>query len=342
MHPRCIHPGFIVHLAVALFLVLSHPGCQSRRDAEAEAPRITLAYPTNISSALALIALDQGFFGRSGARIEATSFETGKAALDLLLEGKADVAVVAETPIARAILGGGELDILAAIEQSGLDVCIVARTDKGIRVPKDLRGKVVGYTQGTSGHCFLDSFLAAQGLATKDVRLVNLSPLQAREALRDGTVDAVATWDPHAAFLLGALGDRLAVFRDEFIYTQFFCVVARPGFTREHPGEVKAILHGLVAAKEVLAHFPGEATAAIAKLSKVDPGLVEHALPNHDFDVRLDQGLLISLEEESQWLMDSGALPVRPMPDFSRYRHLSGLQAVRPQGVQLIRNEGPP
>jgi NitT/TauT family transport system substrate-binding protein len=327
-------------LAIAALFSMASPGCKNKPDRPAAAPApITVAHPTNISAGLALIGIGKGYFSRGGAPINPIAFESGKAALDLLLAGQADVAVVAETPIARAILSGGKFKILAAIEQSGRDVCIVARKDRGILAPKDLKDRLIGYSPGTSGHYFLDTFLLANQIGPGEARLIQVTPLQARTDLLEGRLDAIVAWDPHSGFLADALGDRASVFRDEFIYTQIFCVVARPEFIRDHPNQVQTLLEGLLAARDLLSRAPGEAEAIIAQLTKVDSRLVAKAMAHHEFDVRLDQALLVSLEEECRWLLESGAVPARTMPDIFAYLHLQGLLPTRPHGVQVIRAE---
>jgi len=328
-----------------LFLVAgmalgSSLACQRRSEGASRPPlEVTVAYPTNISAALALIAIDKGHFLHRGARWNYLPFETGKAALEQLLAGKADVAIASETPIARAILAGGKFKILASIEQSGLDVRIVARRDRGIEAPRDLRGKVIGFTRDTSGHYFLDSWLLANGLDQSEIRLADLSPIQSREALIAGTVDAVATWDPHAQILSTALGGRAVVFQDEFLFTQVFCVVGRPEFIREHPDQVKAILEGLLSAKNLLRRAPEESLSAIARLARADAGLVAKTLPAHEFDVMLDQSLLVVLENECRWMRDTGATPGLTIPDLYPYLHLPGLLEVNPRKVQVIRRD---
>jgi ABC-type nitrate/sulfonate/bicarbonate transport system substrate-binding protein len=139
------------------------------------------------------------------------------------------------------------------------------------------------------------------------------------------------------SYLLDSLGSQATLFRDEHIYTQIFCLVARPEFVREHPEQVKAVLEGLFAALDHLYHSRDEAKALVAAYTRVDPPLVTRAFEGHDFDVRLDQSLVLSLETECRWLLDSGAIPPRDLPDVMNSFYLKGLLEVRPQAVQIIR-----
>ncbi len=56
----------------------------------------------------------------------------GKTALKEVLEGKADFATVAETPVMFAIMKGEKISIIATIQTSSRNSAIMARKDKGI------------------------------------------------------------------------------------------------------------------------------------------------------------------------------------------------------------------
>jgi len=343
MHPlsRNHSPGlraFSLLLAIGLAF-LTVPGCRRKQPGPSAAPvQVTIACPRNISASLAILGIEKSYFSRQGARVVALPFETGKAALERMLAGGADLAVVAETPIAKAILENGQLKVLASIRQSNHDLAIVARKDRGVHAPADLRGKVVGYTKGTAGHYFLDTYCLVNRVALGGIGLVDLSPLQLRSALLDGSVDAVSTWEPHVAVLREALGPQVLVFQEESIYTENFCVVARPEFIRDHPKQVKTILEGLFSALDFITRSPAEAGELVAAYTQVAPSLVSKAFSGHDFDVRLDQALILSIGSECHWFLDSGAVPQRDLPDVLTYFHLEGLLEVRPQAVQIIRD----
>jgi NitT/TauT family transport system substrate-binding protein len=300
---------------------------------------ITIACPKNISAGLVIIAKGKGQLDRDGAQTTLRPFESGKAALECMLSGGADLAVVAETPIARMILEGGQLKVLACIHQSGQDLAIVARKDKGISSPADLRGKVIGYTKGTSGHFFLDTYCLVNRNHLDGTRLVDLSPVQLRTALIEGRVDAVSTWQPYVVALTDALGPQAVVFRDEVIYSQSVFLVARPEFIRDHPAQAKGLLEGLSAALATIAQAPVEAREILGTYLKVDPALVAKVFSALDFNLRLDQSHLLSIENECRWFVDTGAVSRRALPDVLPYFHLPGLLEVRPQAVQIIRDE---
>ena len=65
---------------------------------------VTVAVPTQVSSALMLVASSQDMFHDAGVNVVSQPFELGKDALQSLLDGKSDLAVVADTPVTFAQL----------------------------------------------------------------------------------------------------------------------------------------------------------------------------------------------------------------------------------------------
>jgi NitT/TauT family transport system substrate-binding protein len=74
-------------------------------------------------------------------------------------------------------------------------------------------------------------------------------------------------------------------------------------------------------------------TAAI----KVDKELVKEVWDAFSYQVRLDQNLLITLEDETRWAMKNKLTDKTVMPNFAEYIHVDSLKAVKPEAVRLNR-----
>ena len=62
------------------------------------------------------------------------------------------------------------------IQNSNRDLAIVARNDRGIASPGDLKGKKMGVTLGTNADFFADAFLLAEGIDRKGVKIIDMKP----------------------------------------------------------------------------------------------------------------------------------------------------------------------
>ena len=164
-------------------------GCQKSPSQDAgqrsAAPlqKITIACTAQPQSTLVHVAVAKGYFVEEGLDVQLLMHTFGKAALESLVNHKADFATVAETPVMFSVLKGDKIFVIANIEMSGKNNAIVARKDTGISVPVDLKGKRIGFTPGTTSDFFLDSMLTAIGLPRKAIQPVALKPDEMQAAI---------------------------------------------------------------------------------------------------------------------------------------------------------------
>ena len=325
-------------LALAVLLALAALlGC--RRDATGVRPsvKVTFACTSQPQSILVHVARAKGYFLEEGLDVQAQMHTFGKAALQSLLEGKADFATVAETPVMLAVLRGERFFVIANIESSNRNNAIVARRDAGIHGPRDLKGKRIGFTPGTTSDFFLDSLLMAQGLTRKGIQPVPLKPEDMQDAILRRQVDAVSTWNYPLTLIQHALGTNGFIHYDPEIYTETFNVAASAGIVDGRPEVAHSLLRALIKAEAFVAARPAEAQAIVATASGTDPALVAAVWDAFNYRVRFDQTLLITLEDETRWAMRNGLTDQTTMPDFRKHIHLETLRAVRPEAVWVGR-----
>lgn len=262
---------------------------------------------------------------------------SGKAALEGLLHGKSDFATVAETPIVFAVLKGSEISVLATIETSTKNEAIIARRDLGIASAADLKGRRIGVTIGTTGDYYLDLFLVIQGMARKDVTIVDLMPEEMTSALVERKVDAVSTWAPLVTNLRKALGDHGVMLQGEGIYTGTFNVVSSKEFPRQRPETIKRLLRALVKAEGFIVANPEESQNIISEFSGIDQESLAGIWNDFQFNLSLNQSLLFTLEDQARWAVRSGLTQHREIPNFLESLYFDGLQAVKPESVRVIR-----
>jgi NitT/TauT family transport system substrate-binding protein len=299
--------------------------------------KITIAYAAITDTALAQVAQQQGYYLQEGLEVTPLLRSHGKAALDELLAGNADFATVAETPVMFAIMLGEKISIIATIQTSQKNNGIVARKDKGILMPHDLRGRKIAVTRGTTADFFMHAFLAAHGISGNDIKVVDLKPEDMPYALANGDVDAVAAFHPYLIQGQRKLGNRGIIFYDEDIYTQTFNVVAMQEFIRRNPGKIKKLLLALSRAEEFVRQNPAEAQKIVADFSHIDTDLVRELWADRNLSVALDQSLVLALEDESRWAIKAGVISKRKIPNYLDFIYFEGLESARPKAVRILR-----
>jgi NitT/TauT family transport system substrate-binding protein len=110
---------------------------------------------TYIGSGLVFIAADRGYFAAEGLAVTLQPHSAGRTALDAVLENKADIATIGNLPLVFATLNQTPLSIVTTIASVSRGAGILARRDRGVSAPADLKGKTVGVTLGTDGHFVL-------------------------------------------------------------------------------------------------------------------------------------------------------------------------------------------
>ena len=299
--------------------------------------KVTVAYTTQPQSTLIHVAANKGYFSNQGLDVQPLIHSFGKAALQSILDGKADFATVAETPVMFSVLKGDKIFVIANIESSNVNNAVLARPDAGIVKAADLKGKRIGFTPGTTSDFFLDSFLTAQGLTRKEITPVPLTPNEMQEALQTGKVDAVSSWNYTLTQIKHQLGAQAVIFYDRQIYTETFNIAAMQDFVQRNPQAVTRFLRALIQAEDFVAKNPQEAQDIMAAAIKVDKELVREVWDAFNYQVRLEQNLLITLEDETRWAMKNKLTDKTVMPNYKDYIHVESLMAVRRETVKLNR-----
>lgn len=323
----------LVIVLVAILVTLS-PGCWRRnRPRPKPLMKTTIACTTQPESALVHVAVAKGYFLEEGLDAHLLIHTFGKAAMQTLLDRKAEFATVAETPIMFAALRGEPVKVIANIVTSTENNALVARRDRGITRAADLKGKRVGYTPGTTSDFFLDSQLLSLGLTRKDIHPVGLKPEEMEAAILSSKVDVVCTWNYPLTLIQRALGADGIVFFDRDIYTETFNIAIRSDLLTREPEKAECFLRALIKAEAFVADHPKEAQAMVATATHQDERLVSAVWGAFHFGVQLDQILMITLEDETRWAMKHHLVEAQKMPDYRAILETSLLQKVRAEAA---------
>lgn len=298
---------------------------------------VTLAMTTNPDSTLVMVADRQGYFRDEGLEVATLHYSSGKAALETMLHGKAQLATVAETPIILNILRGENPMVIAGIFSSDRNMGVIARRDRGIRNPKDLRGKRIGIPLGTNADYFLHIWLAVEAVPIQKVTIINLPPEDMAKALASGKVDAVCIWHPFLAELNAQLGDKGINFSDENIYTYTFNIVATEKLINSQPQVILAFLRALEKAEKFTLEHPEKTRQIVANISHWNETLLSSVWQDFTFRLSLDPSLMMSMESQARWAMENNLVSQQEMPNSLDFIYLKGLQTVAPRDVTIRR-----
>ena len=298
--------------------------------------KVTIAVSSTPHAALLHLASAKGFFAAEGLDASITPVSHGKAAIDLLAQGKADLAAAAEVPFIISVLNGEPYAIAATVVSASHEMAVVSRRDRSIAAPRDLLGKKVGVTFGTSGEYFLWAFLIRHKLPPEQITLVDVPPGRMVQELASGSVDAVSTWQPIRFNAEAALGENAASFVEPDAYTVTHVVVARSEFLKTRRQAVEKLVRALLKAEAFNRTAPAEAMAVLAQRLKIDARALQTGWQDLDFRVDLLQSQLITLEDEARWAMARGYAPKGDVPNLLPSLYLDALNAVKPDRMTVV------
>ena len=297
---------------------------------------LRLALASTPHAALLHLAQARGYFAEEGLDVTMTTVSHGKAALDLLSQGKVDLAAAAEVPFVIAVLHGEPVSIVASMLGVSTEMAVVARRDRGISAPADLLGRRVGVTLGTSGEYFLWAFLIRHKLSLEGVTAVPLAPGEIARELARGTIDAASVWQPVRLDAEKALGEAAVTFTAPVAYTVTHVIVGRDPYLASHPQAMRKLVRALLKAERFNRAQPEVALAMVADRLGLDVQGLRPGWQELSFRVNLLQSHLIALEEQARWAIARGYSQVGSVPNFTSHLYLDALLAEDPDRVTVV------
>jgi NitT/TauT family transport system substrate-binding protein len=333
------HPGQGSTAVIALLLIVVASvllaGCSGGAPA-AEKKKVRVAVTPWPPSASLYIAQEKGYFRDEGLEATLMDYASGHLGLAELLSGKADFAVAADTPIARAAVYRKPVVVVATICEIERAILIIARKDRGVSTAGDLRGKTIGVVAGSASEFYLHIYLTTSYIHPKSVRIVDLAPEQAVHALLKGEVDAVSIWAPHTTVLQDKLGSNGVILHEPGLYNMSWNILCAKALTQTDPEVIARFLRTIFRAERMIAERPGEAQAITAKKCGMDIAAVEREWSNCDFTMHLDQTLILNLEDQSRWILGKKAGSDEKTPNIMEHVYTKGLTAVHPESVRVV------
>jgi len=289
----------------------------------------------NERSALNLIAKEKGFFKENGLDAEIKEYTSGPPAVAALLAGEVNIAPASDFVGVGYIFANNNLRILARL--SGENVFqVIARKDKGISRPADLKGKMIGLTKKTVGEFLFGQFLIANGLSHKDVTIVDLPAPEIADQIAGDKVDAVVAFEPHVFNIQKKLGNSVISWSIQENQKFFLLAYSTDEFIRAHPDVIERYLHALIKAERYIKENEVATMDLVAKTFSYDEAYVKYVWSKYDFGVNLEQALLLTMEDEARFAIANKLTDQIKVPSYLNFIYFNALTKVKPEAVTII------
>jgi len=300
--------------------------------------KVTLGVEDSLLSSAVWVAESKGYFEREGLDLTIKEFDSGKSSFLSMLKGEGiDISTVAPTPIMFNSFDRQDFYIFATFAYAYEDIKVIADRSKGITEAIDLEGKKIGTTAGTTGQFFLEVFLIYNGLSPSEVEVIDISPSELPDALKNNQVDAIVIWEPHANNAQKLLGQDAIRLPSSDVYQTTFNFMAMKDYAKAHPEVLIKYLRAIDEATDFIGKNREEAQAIVSERLKVDEEIMALLWDVFTFEISLNQSLLVALEAEARWAIKYKLTESTEVPNYLDYIYYDVLEEVKPEAIGIIR-----
>jgi NitT/TauT family transport system substrate-binding protein len=253
-------------------------------------------------------------FAPPGYKIEVVPFETPTDGKNAVLTGTVDTCVHGIAAFLLGAAAGEPVVIVAAATNRGMGIIADAKSD--IKTIKDLRGKRVAITPGSTQEVVILERLKAEGMSIKDIQPIRLSFSDMPAALARGDIDAYVGAEPGPGISLANGTGRLVEYPySTSIGSLNMILSASEKMIKENPERLKMIVEMHKKATDyAMAHPEEMIEVAMQKLGQ-QRASIEKAVPNVELTWKIDETFIARAKAYSELMVEKKQ--VRQAPDMA-------------------------
>jgi NitT/TauT family transport system substrate-binding protein len=245
------------------------PAAQASKPSSNQLVPIRFGILNSYFDAPSLIAKQEGLFRKAGLQVRYVPFTIGRDAVNGLVAGAVDIAVVGAVPfVVAASKADGKIVSLGVSVYYGKGQSIVVKKGAHIRTLADLRGKKIGmYVGSSTWNAVVNQILPGAGLKPGDYQVVNMEANLQIGALTVGNIQAFAGTDPYPVLAVQSGVGRVLTDLSKYDPSPSFYAV-HSDFVQQHPQTVEKFLEVILKADQMYKTDPGGASEAVRSYMK--------------------------------------------------------------------------
>ncbi|MBP8795066.1 MAG: taurine ABC transporter substrate-binding protein, partial [Brachymonas sp.] len=260
----------------------------------------------------------------TGYKINWRMFSGGGDVIRAMASGDVQMGEVGSSPLTAAASQGQDIKAFWVSADIADAEALVARNGSGVNSLKDLKGKRVGVPFVSTAHYQLMAALKHDGVAGKDLNVMNMRPPEIAAAWERGDIDATFVWDPVLS-KVKAKGKVIATSGSvgKMGFPTFEAIAVNAKWAAENEAFMVAFVKALNRATEqtraqLKGWTPDSAPIkAIAKWTKADPKDVPAAMALYRFPTAQEQlsaqwlqgGVAKAMGGTAEFLKEQGRIP---------------------------------
>ena len=269
----------------------------------------------------------------TGYKINWRMFSGGGDVIRAMASGDVQMGEVGSSPLTAAASQGQDIKAFWVSADIADAEALVVRNGSGVNSLKDLKGKRVGVSFVSTAHYQLMAALKHDGVAGKELNVMNMRPPEIAAAWERGDIDATFVWDPVLS-KVKAKGKVIATSGSvgKMGFPTFEAIAVNAKWAAENEAFMVAFVKALNRATEqtraqLKGWTPDSAPIkAIAKWTKADPKDVPAAMALYRFPTAQEQlsaqwlqgGVAKAMGGTAEFLKEQGRIPA-VKPSYAPY-----------------------
>jgi NitT/TauT family transport system substrate-binding protein len=281
------------------------------------------------------VADSQGYFLAEGLPIKIVDTIGGSRALQLVIDGKADLATCSEAVVMFNSFQPSNFAIITSFVTADDDLKIIARSDSKIATVGELAGKKIGVVPASASEYFFDTQWLLSNRNSLPVYKQNIPPELMVDALKRGDVDAISIWEP---FAFSAIKESPGsyILPKTSRYRLSFNLVADKNILGARDDDLVKLLRALDRAQTFIKKEPLKAQSILRDRLKLDQSFIDWIWTRYNYHLTLDQSLITTLESEARWAQSVVHKKIGPPPNYLSFIYTLPMRKVRPSAVTVI------
>jgi NitT/TauT family transport system substrate-binding protein len=296
--------AFSVALTVMVTSVSSH------------AQEITIGEGVALGWGQFFVADHEKTWEKQGLTPKVTTFASGRLVLDALVGGGVVIGTAAETPVVFANLNGLPVRVIGVLNRhEPFDLVAV----QDIKTVKDIKGRKIGYSQGTNAHYYLLKLLDEAGLKLSDITAISLNPGDFVTSLSGSAIDAFIWTEPHISQAIEQGKGKFHAISSPGLYNTYSSIITLQSTIDSKPELLVKALRALLEGNDFIKNNPDAARKIVAERIKLDPEIARAFWSRAKFDLTLDKPKLVAeLQAQANWAIENKLVrPDAKLPDFN-------------------------
>ncbi|TCL76466.1 NitT/TauT family transport system substrate-binding protein [Hydrogenispora ethanolica] len=189
---------FLLVLLIAFCMMGTAEGASSKKaavTAPKELLRLNVAYHPHLVGLGAILAAEkQGYFKQENLEVQMVRFTAGPPEIAAMIAGDIDIGYLG---VGAHVFGPKGQCVMLAMDCTDLSSEIMVTKKSGIKSIKNLAGKTIGITKGTTSELFLSLALKRAKIDPSKVNIVNMDAAGKVAAFMTNKVDGISIESPY-------------------------------------------------------------------------------------------------------------------------------------------------